>query len=129
MKQEQYLHQSVCQYIRTRYPDVIFTSEPSGLYVTPGQARVLKSMRSDAGLPDLWILEPRGIYHGCLLELKATNIFKKDGSLKKNPHTERQAQILQKLRCLGYYADFVIGMDEAVSVIDRYMNNTLTTTT
>lgn len=128
MKAEQYLHQSVCHYLKTQYPFVIFTSEPSGLYVTPGQARTLKSMRSCAGLPDLWILQPSAHYYGLFLELKATNIYKKNGKLKKNEHVEMQANVLHMLRSLGYWANFAVGMDEAVSCIDNYMANKLFTT-
>jgi hypothetical protein len=121
MQAERYLHQSVCHYLKVRYPDVIFTSESSGLYVTPGQARTLKATRSGHGLPDVMVFYPTDMYHGLFLELKATNIYKKDGTLKKNDHTEHQLRVIEKLKRLGYWAQFVVGMDEAVTTIDQYI--------
>ena len=71
------------EYIKDKYPDVIFTAESSGIKLTMGQSVVAKRCRSSRGLPDMWVLEAKKGYNGCLLELKkdGVRLFKKDGFL------------------------------------------------
>jgi hypothetical protein len=123
MSKEAHLHIAICLYIKDKYPDVIFTSESSGIRVPIGQARQLKRMRSCSALPDIWIAEPRRTYFGCFLELKkeGTTIYKKDGDLRADPHLQAQAKILAKLQDKNYFAHFVVGYDSAIAIIDYYM--------
>ena len=80
---EAQLHNMVCDYIRTKYPNVIFNSDLSGIKLTIGQATKLKSLRSSRAFPDIAIYEPRGGYHGLFIEMKAegTKLLKRDGSM------------------------------------------------
>ena len=110
---EAIIHKQICNYIRMQYPDVIFTSEPSGMRLPIGQAKKLKDLRSGNKLPDLWILEPRGTWHGLLIELKA-----KDA--KKTKRSKEQALMLRRLIGKGYYAQFAWGFDAAKQLIDEY---------
>jgi hypothetical protein len=119
-KQEENLHIAICNYLKLQYPNVIFTSEASGVRLTIGQAVKLKKMRSGGKLPDLWILEPRGGHHALFLEIKAEGIHKKDGSFKTK-HIEEQNDTIQDLLDKGYYATFVVGFDDAQGTIDDYM--------
>jgi len=123
---EKQLHLAICEYIKWQYPSIIFTSEPSGVRVTPGIARELARMRSGKGLPDLWILEPNKEYKALTIELKAVSPYRKDGTLKKSEHLESQSQVLALLREKGYYAEFCTGFDETVETINKYMNNRIT---
>lgn len=119
---EKRLHESVCDYLKYQYPNTVFTSDASGLKLTIGQSVQIKKLRSpERGIPDLIILEPKGGYHGMLLELKVDTPFKKDGSLKKNDHLQEQAECLMRLTEKGYYAHFAIGFDDAKDQIDAYM--------
>lgn len=120
VKHEENLHIAVCNYLKQQYPKVIFTSEASGLKLTMGQAVKLKRMRSGDKLPDLWILEARGGYYGLLIELKATNPYKKDGSAK-NDHIRGQIDVIWKLGEAGYAAVMRTGFDEVKEIIDHYM--------
>jgi hypothetical protein len=120
MKKEENLHIAICNYLKLQYPNVIFTSEASGVRMTIGQAVKLKRMRSGGKLPDLWILEPRGGYHGLFLEIKAEGILKKDGGYKTK-HIEQQADTIMDLQDKGYAATFVVGFDDAQGTIDDYM--------
>jgi hypothetical protein len=43
---EQEIHIAICQYIRNKYPDVLFSSESGGIRVSIGLARKLKLMRN-----------------------------------------------------------------------------------
>lgn len=123
---EEALHIAVCNYLKLQYPDVIFISEASGARVSLGLALKLKKMRSKHTHADLYILQPKltqdeQLYCGLILELKAVNIYKKDGSLLKNEHVEDQQRTLDILNQKGYKATFVVGFNQAVSVIDDYL--------
>lgn len=123
MSTETNLHIAIANYIKLQYPSVIFTSESSGIRLSIGQATQIKKMRSSAGLPDLWLLEPRKGYHSCLLELKreGTVIYKKNGDLRKDKHLAEQEDILHRLQEKGFFAKFVVGFDDAKAVVDFYL--------
>jgi len=130
---EESLQIAVSTYLKFAYPNLIFTAESSGLKLTQGQAVKAAKQRSSRGLPDLWIDEPKGQYHGLRLELKKAgeSPFRQDGKLKKKTitkpngekydHYQEQAQIIDKLRGKGYMADFATGFDQAKAIIDAYM--------
>ena len=122
-RDEEILQEQVATYVKFKYPDIIFTSESSGIRVPMSIAKQMKKCRSGKDLPDLIILEPRKGYHGCCIELKKENaeIYKKDGSLRKNEHVEGQEQILLNLKEKGYFTSFAIGFDHAISLIDCYL--------
>jgi len=85
---EQEIHIAICQYIRNKYPDVLFSSESGGIRVSIGLARKLKLMRSCDKLADLMIFEPRKQYKGLFLEIKKEDItiYKKGGGFTSNEH-------------------------------------------
>src|SRR5690554_6488383 len=95
---EETLHFQICGYLKLQYPSVMFISESSGLRVSPGMATKLKKTRSSHVHADLYILEPRGGYHGLVLELKAKDIYQKKNPqlLLKNMHVADQADTLDK---------------------------------
>tara|TARA_R110000787_G_scaffold106693_3_gene214493 strand:+ start:1166 stop:1537 length:372 start_codon:yes stop_codon:yes gene_type:complete len=121
---EEQIHIQICNYIKVKYPSVLFTSENSGLRVFWKQAKMLKAMRSCSGLPDIMIFEPRKQKAGMFLEVKkeGTKIYKRDGDLRKDKHLNEQEDILHRLKQKGYFAEFVVGFDEARSIIDWYMS-------
>jgi len=120
---EAIIHMQICTYIRTQYPDVIFTTEASGLRLTIGQAKKMKGFRSGSGLPDLWIMEPKANYHGLFIELKADGekLTKKNGDWI-NEHIKEQSLVINRLNIKGYRASFQRGFDNAKSEIYWYMN-------
>lgn len=123
MKSENKIQTQVATYIRLQYPDVIFTSESSGIRVTMGVAKQMKAQRSSHKLPDLIILEPKEMWHGLILELKKSKeeYLTKDGRCRENEHIQEQLLTLVSLQNKGYYARFAGGFDEAKSIIDWYM--------
>ena len=120
---EEYEHLQICNYVKVIYPDVIFASDASGIWMPKRLAEKFSKLKSDKGIPDLLILEPKGKYAGLFIEIKRTgeNIFKKDGSLRKNKHLEEQARILDRLKKKGYASYFAIGYNMAIEIIDDYM--------
>lgn len=123
----------VADYLRLRYPNVLFHSDyGSGLRLTPGQA--VKQKRLQGGRrawPDLFIAEPTcyencgaDIWtHGLFIELKrqGTKIYRKDGRLVSDAHIREQFDMLESLRQAGYKAEFACGFDEAKKIIDEYL--------
>jgi hypothetical protein len=119
------VHLAICDYIKAKYPYTIFTSESSGIRVFWKQAKMMKRMRSSAGLPDIMIFEPRKSYYGLFLEVKRENfaVYKKDGGIVSNQHIQEQEQMLYRLKQRGYMAEFVRGFDDAKAIIDYYLGN------
>lgn len=122
MRPEETLHFQLCDYLKIQYPKVFFISEASGLRVSKGLAVKLKRTRSNHTHLDLYILEPSGKYHALILELKAKNIYKKDGSLLKDEHIRDQKHTIDQLNKKGYKAVFAIGFKEGKKIIDDYLN-------
>jgi len=120
MKEEQ-LHKQICDYIKLRYPKVLFNTDMSGMKLTMGQAKKAKGLRSSNGFPDISIYHPVGMWYGLFLEVKKATPFKLNGELKKNDHLEEQYEMLLKLNSLGYFASFTWSFNHAKEIIDRYM--------
>lgn len=138
---ESELQTQVADYLRLRYPGVLFHSDfGSGVKLTPGQA--VKQKRQNGGRrawPDMFIahtqrqlLEVKGngilqkaenrCLGGLFLELKkeCTRLKKKNGEWASE-HIAEQAEVLEELRKRGYCAEFAVGFDEAKKIIDEYL--------
>jgi hypothetical protein len=135
IKHEETLQKQICSYLRLQYPNIIFRSDyASGIKLTMNQAVQHKRLQSSRAWPDLFIYEPMKRagkqYAGLALELKkdGTSVILKvgthKGQLSSNPHIQEQALMLKELTRKGYYADFAVGYDAAVGIIDWYLNNT-----
>lgn len=130
-KFEEQIQIAFSNYIKLQYPDVIFSSESSGIRLTMGQAMKAKRQRSEDKLPDMNIAEARGGYCGLYFELKEpdNSPFMKDGKTLKRKFNKKtgldsiaeQACTLDRLKAKGYFAQFVIGLDEAIRIFDWYM--------
>lgn len=126
---EAILHQQVCEYLKIRYPRAIFRTDfASGLKLSMPQAIVHKKLQSSRAWPDLQIVEPshpdyEQKYIGLFIELKrdGTVVFKKDGTIRADPHLQEQAEMLERLRQRGYKAEFAIGFVQAREIIDDYL--------
>ena len=132
MKPEQRLQIAICDYIRLKYPKAMFMISPSGIKLTQGQAKNLKrSQNPSKGWPDLLIFKTKidpsvnGLHEwaGLLIELKAegTILYKKDGSMRKNEHTQNQNAMHLRLHQEGYFATFATGFDETKKIVDWYL--------
>lgn len=128
-KHEETIQKQVCKYLRLQYPHAIFRSDTaSGMKLTKYQAITHASMQSGRGWPDLVIYEKSasGKYIGLAIELKADGetVYLKNGPRKglltTDKHIQEQALTLQELRKRGFYANFAVGYDQAVAMIDAY---------
>lgn len=122
IRKEEILHQQVCDYLRYSYPEVIFRTDfASGIKMNMGQAIKHKRLQHSKAYPDLFIAQPKRGKGGLFLELKAVNIYKKDGNLLSNEHLLAQNKMLEMLRDRGYDAFFAIGFDHSKKLIDAYL--------
>lgn len=109
-------------YMRLQHPGVLFHWDLAGLNLSMAQAGMQKAIQFGRGFPDFQILEPRGIYSGCFIEIKADNtkLYKKNGTYA-TPHIAEQADMIKLLIERGYRACFGVGFDECKDIIDRYL--------
>lgn len=123
-KKEEKLSIAVSNYIKLQYPNVIFLTDDSGVWLPKGLASIRAKQRSRMKIPDVLILEPKGGYHGLVIELKTVDKspFLKDGSISRSKHVQEQLQSILHLANKGYYACFGVGFDDCKAIIDNYMN-------
>lgn len=125
MKQDEYLVQcAITEYLIVQYPNVEFRSDLGGIRLPMGLA--IKAKRVNGGRrawPDLFIAEPRWGYYGLFVEIKASReeVYGKKGNLLSNQHVAEQHQKLLSLRGRGYMAEFGMGFDHCVNIIDDYL--------
>lgn len=130
---ESELQKQVAIYLRAQYPDAIFHSDfGSGVKLAPWQAKTQKIQNGGRrAWPDMFIAEvaPRCIdgswkyeWHGLFIELKKEGVrLKKKNGEWASEHIKEQAEILKELTKRGYMAEFAVGFDEAINLIDEYL--------
>jgi hypothetical protein len=74
---------------------------------------------------DIFFPYPKGVYNGLFLELKADGqkIYKKNGQFfagKKGEHIRGQYERMLEHRLQGFKAEFAIGIDQAIIILDEY---------
>lgn len=110
----EYEHQvEVVNWLKNRYPDVLFCASAGGLRTNWKQAKRMKSMGYKAGFPDLFIYETNLQYKGLAIELKRDT--------KSKPSIEQKEWIDELLK-RGYYAKVCYGAEEAKREIEAYLN-------
>ena len=111
--------QSACvkwfRYQYSEYKDLLFAI-PNGLPIFDKELRVkiynrLNREGLKAGVPDLFLALPRGIYHGAFIEIK----YDSDGLRKK------QADMIRALEQQNYKCVVVRSVDEFIEIIDEYL--------
>ncbi|MDO4978760.1 MAG: hypothetical protein Q4E47_01220 [Candidatus Saccharibacteria bacterium] len=136
----------VADYLIRNYPTVVFHSDfGSGVKLTKFQAIMQKRVNGGRkSYPDMFIAEPV-IYEdvaydeynqpheikeiikcGLYIELKreGTRLKKRNGEWASD-HIAEQAKMLWWLREKGYQAEFAVGYDEAIRIIDEYLGDKL----
>jgi len=105
------------------YPCAIMRCDLSGLRLPIGLAVKTKRLNPHRGFPDIMIFEPRGKYHGLLVELKRnqTALYTKSGNQRQSQHLQEQQQMLTVLEERGYKAVFAASFEEAKTVISEYL--------
>jgi len=121
-KIEQQYQIAVVNYLRSAYPDVLFTIAPSGMKLSIGLAKKFKALGYKAGTPDLMVFKPyckdnKPLYHALFIELKTPKtVWSSKGII-----SEEQKDFIERLRALNYRAEVCYGSEEAFKVIDEYL--------
>lgn len=122
MTPERRLQLQICAFMQTQYKDVIFWANDSGEKKPMGLAILAKRMRSGSKIPDLWISEARGEFHGLYIELKAESPYLQSGKLSTAKHVQAQNEMLDRLIDKGYMACFAWTLEGAIATVRNYMN-------
>lgn len=123
-KIEDLIQESVVRYIRAKYPTVMITISPEGIWNIPIQVGMkLKRMGYTAGTPDIHFLKARNGYHGLYIELKRPEVRDNSGKLirRKGVVSKEQEAFIKYLNDEGYMAGVCYGVQEACNLIDWYM--------
>lgn len=117
------LQKQISTYIRRQYPEVMFRADLGGTYMTVGQRNKMLALQDGRKWPDLYIFEPKGGYHGLIIEIKKniSALYKADGITYKSKHIVRQAETLALLREKGYLALFGYEFEGIKKLIDEYL--------
>ena len=121
-------HVTVCNWLDFHYPDIVFFSSGDGLKLHPKTAIEFSKLKSDRGIPDIFISEPNNRFHGLYVEMKNINIsiYQKRNPEKFTSETIEQQNItMERLEKKGYFCCFALGSDAAIDVIEKYLNNEL----
>lgn len=117
----------VCRYLRQNYPDVIFHSDyAANADLSKNQQKINSALQSRHKFPDIIIPAASRGYVGLVLELKndGTTVILKigpnKGKLTTDEHIRGQAVTLRKMAADGWYANFTIGYQQTINVIDWY---------
>lgn len=96
-----------------------FHPELNSLYHVPNEGRrtkseggKLKSLGMAAGVPDLILDVPKGVYHGCRIEMKCG----------KNTATREQKEWLHRMQQNGYFVAVCYGADVTISTLEKYID-------
>ena len=110
-------HQAaLVKWFKIRWPEYVIHSIPNGTHIRSFKGRQkAKNEGLYKGVSDLFIVVPRGTYHGFYLEMK-------DEGKKESSLTPEQKSFIQYARWAGYHADWAAGVDEARKKILEYMS-------
>lgn len=118
-EQEQF---ALCEWVKHKYPNVLYTVDLGGVRLTPAQLGIMKT-RSKRGHPDLMFQEwYKDKYCGLAIEFKrkGVKVLNKKGE-PKDEHISQQLNYLNELSNRCWFAVFVSGLENAKTVIDSYM--------
>lgn len=111
-KQPEYeLQKAICRYLNIKYNKVFYNGSAGGMRTYLSVAKRMKETGYKSGFPDIFIYEPKGKYSGLAIELK----------VKGNYASPKQKEVLSLLNEKGYRAEVCTGFDNAVEVIDEYL--------
>jgi len=110
--EESQIQIAVANYLKYKYPQVLFTIAPSGVNLPIRVAQRMKAMGYAAGTPDLMIFEARGWYHGLFLELKT----------ERGRASDLQKNFIAQLTKRQYAVALCFGYTQAIQEIDKYLN-------
>lgn len=108
---EQKIQEALITYIQFKYKDVRYCASAGGVRTSITQARKMKRAGYVKGMPDIQIMEGRKGYFGLFIELKT----------KKGRLSKEQSKWLEDLNMRGYLGKCCKGLEEALNLVDWYL--------
>ena len=126
-KAEKAHYRAIKQFMEAQYPWALWHFDITGEKLTVGQRCQIARYQSEWAWPDFFLAEARHGFHGMFLEIKATyeDLYTKKGIMRNTQHIIGQDFMLKILRSRGYYADFCIGIDGFMDIVNRYLEEEL----
>ena len=115
-EKEHHLQKALFEWMKLvgyKYPELdLAFAIPNGGHRHMSVARKLKEEGVKAGVPDIFIPVPSGIFHGMFIECK----------IKPNKLTNNQTNMIKMLERIGYCCVVVYELEEAINHITKYMD-------
>lgn len=113
---EYYEQVKVANYIRLRYPNILWTASSAGMWSNMHVGKKYKAMGVKRGCPDIMIFEPRNNWFGLFIEMKTAKTF----CTEKGTLSIYQESWINELNKRNYSAAVCYGSDEAIKIIEAY---------
>lgn len=110
-KPEQKHQIAVANQLRLEFPNLLWTISPAGLITRPSIGILAVRMGYRKGTADLLIFEPRGVFHGLFIELKAN-----DGK-----PSDEQLKFLAQASFMRYATAVSWTFEETIETVRKYM--------
>lgn len=99
--------------MQIKHPELKYMfSTLNGVRLSIGSAKKAKNSGNKKGVPDIFLPLPKNNYSGLFIELKI-----KGGVVKPE-----QKDYIKFLKSVGYCAEVIYGSDDAISLIQSYIN-------
>jgi hypothetical protein len=114
---------SVCDYLKIKYPGILFISNMLCLPMSPGMRQQAIKLNSQHAHADLFIVKPKQNYYGAYAEIKRSRaeIYNQRGEIRSAQHITDQREVLVRYQTMGYHAAFTCGYNETIQFIDDYL--------
>lgn len=109
--EESHIQTAVVSWVRYQYPNFLLTGGFAGETMTIQRATRRKRMGYLAGTADLFILEPKGLYHGLFIEMKAP----------KGVQSDSQKSFGERATTNGYCYVVCHSLAEAHQAVEKYL--------
>ena len=123
--EEESVQETLCQYMKLKWPRVWFRCDLAGLCLPIGQAVKVKKCTCDNGYPDFFIpCRPwNSHYSGLFIEIKKSHdeVYTKKGVIRDTKHIREQLRCLEYLEMQGFKAVFGLGLDHCMKIVDDYL--------
>lgn len=98
-------------YLKLKYPDMLFTISPAGFIMSAGMAMKMIRMGYRKGTLDVLIFEPSVMWHGLFIEFKV-----KGGVVKVD-----QSDFILKATNKGYCCRVCWSTEEGIEALENYL--------
>lgn len=125
LPKEESVQETLCQYMKLKWPGVWFRCDLAGLCLPIGQAVKVKKCTYDNGFPDFFLPLRTKCHNGLFIEIKKSfnEVYTQKGVLRNSKHIREQLRCLEYLQDQGFRARFGCGLDDCILIVEEYMEN------